>query len=72
MALSTEEIHNLIDGYEKESKALKKMIFKQCWYMRGGLSLDEGWSISPEDREIINQIVGENLDLTKESGLPFF
>ena len=72
MTLDNEEIVKLIEDYEKESKALKKSILQLCWYMRGGLSYDEGMMLSYREREIINELVKENLETTKESGLPFF
>ena len=62
----------MLDDYEKDTKALKRSILKMCWYMRGSLSYDEGMTLTYADREIINDIVKENLDATKESGLPFF
>lgn len=40
--------------------------------MRGGVSYDEAHFLSYEDREIIGKIIKENLNTTKESGLPFF
>ena len=40
--------------------------------MRGGLSYDDAMMLSYEDRKIISDIVKENLETTKESGLPFF
>lgn len=72
MSLDNDEIVKLLDDFEKESKALKHTVLKMCWYMRGGLTYDEGMQTSFQDREIINSIIKENLDTTKESGLPFF
>lgn len=40
--------------------------------MRGGITLDDAYSLSIEDRELIADIVKENLETTKKSGLPFF
>ena len=40
--------------------------------MRGGVTLDEGFNLTYEDREIISDIVKDNLETTKKSGLPFF
>lgn len=40
--------------------------------MRGGVTLDEAYYLSYEDKEIIGKIIKENLNVTKESGLPFF
>lgn len=40
--------------------------------MRGSISAEEAFQLDFESREIINAIIKENLDTTKESGLPFF
>ena len=45
---------------------------KICWYMRGGISLDEAFALTYADKEIISSIIKENLETTKKSGLPFF
>ena len=56
---------------DKEAKAIKKEVLKLCWYMRG-LSYAEGMNMSWDEREIISEIVKENFETTKKSGLPFF
>ena len=40
--------------------------------MRGGLTYSEAMEISVQDREIIKGIIEENINTTKETGLPFF
>jgi hypothetical protein len=40
--------------------------------MRGGISLTEAYEMDLSDRQIINDIIKDNLETTKESGLPFF
>lgn len=40
--------------------------------MRGGVSVDEVFTLSYEDRSIISEIIKENLDTTKKTGQPFF
>ena len=72
MSLDYESIKEMLNGFDADSKALKKSLFKLCWYMRGGMSLDEAWSIGYQERELINEMVKDNLDVTSESGLPFF
>ena len=56
---------------EKETRDIKKEVFKLCWYMRG-LSYSEGMSLSADERDIVGEIIKENLETTKKSGLPFF
>jgi hypothetical protein len=40
--------------------------------MRGGVTYEEAFFLSPDEREMIGSIVKENLETTKKSGLPFF
>jgi hypothetical protein len=40
--------------------------------MRGGISYTEAHQLSPSEREIISNIIKENLETTKNSKLPFF
>jgi hypothetical protein len=37
-----------------------------------GLSYSEGMNMSADEREIIAEIIKENLETTRKSGLPFF
>lgn len=57
---------------EKESLGLKKELFKLCWYMRGGMTIEEAYASDYDTRVLMSEIIKENLDTTKESGLPFF
>lgn len=70
--MSLPEIEAETEKMDKESKALKKEIYKIAWFMRGGISLDEILEMDVMDREILAEIIEENLNTTKESGLPFF
>lgn len=72
MTLTNEEIVDLIAQYDKESKAIRKELLQMCWYMRGGISYEDAFMLSNEERELIGKIIESNLETTKESGLPFF
>jgi hypothetical protein len=56
---------------DKDARDIKKDVLKMCWYMRG-LSYAEGMTLSYEDREIVGEIIKENLETTKKTGLNFF
>lgn len=61
-----------VEKLDKESLAIKADIMKMCWYMRGGITLSEAYLLSSEERTIVADIIKENLETTKKSGLPFF
>ena len=65
------EILLLSSDMDKEAKAIKKDVLKLCWYMRG-LSYAEVMNMSWEEREIVCEIIKENLETTKKTGLNFF
>lgn len=39
--------------------------------MRGGLSVTEAYEIDIADREILSNIIKDNIETTKETGIPF-
>ena len=71
MPLNLEAINQVVQEYDEESKALKEEIFKICWFMRGA-SFSEAFALSYEDRQIIAKIIENNMEVTKETGHPFF
>ncbi len=40
--------------------------------MRGSITIDDAFALTYEDREIVSEIIKDNLETTKKSGLPFF
>ena len=40
--------------------------------MRGGITYNDAMLMSLEDRKIINEIIKDNLETSKKSGMPFF
>lgn len=70
--MTNEAIIEMLREFEEYSKALKKHLFKLCWHMRGGVSLDEIFQLGPSDRSIIEDIVQDNIKITNETRIPFF
>lgn len=70
--MDLQEILKEVEKLDKESKAIKVDLTKMCWFMRGGITIDDAYYMCQEDRIIISDIIKENLETTKKSGLPFF
>jgi hypothetical protein len=62
----------MVDAMEKETRNIRLDVLKLCWYMRGGVTYEEAMQLSQQERGIINDIVKDNMETTKKSGLPFF
>ena len=72
MTLNDQEIEQLLDRYDKEARAIKEETIRITWWMRGGINLEQAYSLSLQERELINQIIKENMEATNKSGMPFF
>ena len=70
MRLTNAEIEEYVRQLEGETKSIKDDIFRISWYMRGGVnSVDLFHMYSYEDRMIMNDIIKDNIEATKKSGL---
>jgi len=67
-----QEIGEFVEGFEKEAKQIKADAIRMSWYMRGGINYEQILMASPAEREAINELIKENLETTKKSGLNFF
>jgi hypothetical protein len=70
--MDSDGVVKLVDQMEKESNDIRQEAIKMSWYMRGGVSYEQALNLSQTERKIISELIKENLDTTKKSGLPFF
>ena len=57
---------------EKEVKEIRQEALRMSWYMRGGLSYEQAMQLGIAEREMISELIKDNLDTTKKTQLPFF
>jgi len=62
----------MVEAMDKETHNIRLDVLKLCWHMRGGVTYDEAMQMSVSERSIIDEIVKENYETTKKSGLPHF
>jgi len=72
LTMSQAEITAETNKMSRDSEAIEKDIWKMVWFMRGGLNIDQAYAMDQQQREIVAELIKENLNTTKESGLPFF
>jgi len=72
LALPVEKILQEVKVQEEEIKQLRYDLAKMVWHMRGGLSYDDAFMLSPEDREVIARLAEDNLEVAKKTQQPFF
>jgi hypothetical protein len=57
---------------DKETVDIRREALQLSWYMRGGITYDQALQLSVSERTLISELIKENLETTKKSGLPFF
>lgn len=46
-------------------------VLRITWAMRGGITLNEAYALTLEERELIRDILEENKEYTEKSGIPY-
>lgn len=62
----------MIDQMDKQTVDIRREALQLSWYMRGGITYDQALQLSVSERTLISELIKENLETTKKSGLPFF
>jgi hypothetical protein len=57
---------------EKECSMIKKTALSMSWHMRGGVSYVDVLNMSSDERQEINKLIEEHLEITKKSGMNYF
>jgi hypothetical protein len=57
---------------EKDCQTIRQEALKISWFMRGGITYDQTMALGTQERNLINELITDNLETTKKSGLPFF
>ena len=69
---TSEQISIMVDQMDKETVDIRREALQLSWYMRGGVTYDQALRLSVSERTLISELIKENLETTKKSGLPFF
>ena len=62
----------MVDRMDQEAKDIRQQSLKMSWYMRGGATYEDVLQMSNQERDLVANLIKENLDTTKSSKLPFF
>lgn len=69
--MSNSDIGSYVEKIDNDAKSLKDEIFRISWYMRGGVNSQDLFHLySYEDRMIMNDIIKQNIETTKNTRMP--
>lgn len=52
-----------------DSRAITKDIAEICWYMRGSITWDQAWRLTHKQKQVISQVIKDNIERTEKTGL---
>ena len=70
--MDSDGVAKYVDGMDEEINEIRLEALRMAWYMRGGLTYDQLLQLSISERKLIGQIIKDNMETTKKSGMPFF
>lgn len=53
-----------------QSRAITQEVADICWYMRGGVTWDQAWRLTLEDKKAISKTIKNNIERAEKSGQP--
>jgi hypothetical protein len=64
------EINGFLRSMQTDQEELRQLVTRMMWHMRGGLSRQEAWTLSPDERKDIIKLIEEHRELTEKTGMP--
>lgn len=59
----------MINGLENESKAIRDSLHEIMWHLRGSISREEAYKLSPKERSELQEKIKERIKLVEETGI---
>lgn len=72
MRLDDQQVTNMLESMDNESRAIREETIRITWWMRGGINYEQAMSLSHDEKIIINKMIKENMEAAEKSGMPFW
>jgi hypothetical protein len=62
----------MVDKMDQEANAIRAQSLKMAWHMRGGATYEDVLQMSYSEREMLGNLIKENIETTNKTKLPWF
>ena len=62
----------MVDKMDQEANAIRAQSLKMSWFMRGGATYEDVLQMSHHERELLGDLIKENIETTNKTKLPWF
>ena len=70
--MDNEEIIKELEKLDKESQSIRNELIRITWWMRGGITYDQAFNLGFKERQMINNLIKDNIETSKKTGVPIF
>jgi hypothetical protein len=70
--MSNDDIVQELKKLDKQCDSVKDEAIRITWWMRGGISYNDALLLSSKEKEIIANLIKENVETSKKTGTPIF
>jgi hypothetical protein len=71
LALDRSQAQKLMTDMANDIKTIKRNSIRLGWHMRGSCTLEDIMNMSQSEIDIVNEVINDNMELTKKTQLPF-
>lgn len=72
MTADSDRLKEIVKDLDDQANSIRQQGIKLAWHMRGGMTYEHILQLSSAERKMITELVKENYEATKKSGLPHF
>ena len=69
---NADQLADIVKDLDKQAADIRDQSIKLAWHMRGGMTYEHILQLSSSERRMISDLIKENYETTKKSGLPHF
>lgn len=70
--MSNDEIIRELEKLDKESRSIKNELIRITWWMRGGITYEQAFNLGNSERQMVNELIKDNIETSKKTGVPIF
>lgn len=70
MARTVEDVRAFLAECRRDQQELRAHVTMLMWHMRGSLSREEAWTLSPDERKDVLKLIEERLKIVEKTRLP--
>lgn len=72
MSLESNQIPEFLKDLQETARAIETELVDITFFMRGGITLNEAFHLTPNQREAVGDRIKKNMELTEKHGMPLY